>query len=113
MVRNRAAGRGFSVEQKRNAVCAVILGPLRADKEPLERKPEMPMTADLLGTEIWKFFGGPMAAATRVVSLNVGSQTLGLAEFRMQPQGRLLLHDYSLREILAEPAGEPMPQENM
>src|SRR6266571_932668 len=148
MVRNRAAGRGFSVEQKRNAVCAVILGPLRADKEPLERKPQMPMTAeaetpdsktqapknfqisvpkrqrvrwndrpvlrDLFG--LWDLVFGafrPTAAATRIVSLNVGSQTLGLAEFRMQPQGGLLLHDYSLREILAEPAGETMRQAQM
>ncbi|PYL57953.1 MAG: hypothetical protein DMF30_04415 [Verrucomicrobia bacterium] len=54
-----------------------------------------------------------MAAATRIVSVNVGSQTLGLAEFRMQPQGGLLLHDYRLREILAEPAGETMRQAQM
>src|SRR6266568_7947498 len=51
-----------------------------------------------------------MAAATRIVSLNVGSQTLGLAEFRMQPQGGLVLHDYRLREILAEPGRETMRQ---
>ncbi len=54
-----------------------------------------------------------MAAATRIVSVNVGSQTLGLAEFRMQPQGGLLLHDYRLREILAEPPGETMRQAQM
>ena len=51
-----------------------------------------------------------MAATTRIVSLNVGSQTLGLAEFRMQPHGGLVLHDYRLREILTEPAGETMRQ---
>ena len=51
-----------------------------------------------------------MVAATRIVSLNVGSQTLGLAEFRMQPQGGLVLHDYRLREILAEPGRETMRQ---
>src|SRR5713101_3312230 len=52
-------------------------------------------------------------AATRIVSLNVGSQTLGLAQFRMQLQGGLVLHDYRLREILAEPAGETMRQAQM
>ena len=52
-------------------------------------------------------------AATRIVSVNVGSQTLGLAEFRMQLQGGLVLHDYRLREILAEPAGETMRQAQM
>jgi len=51
-----------------------------------------------------------MAAITRIISLNVGSQTLGLAEFRMQPQGGLVLHDYRLREILAEPGRETMRQ---
>ncbi|PYL64107.1 MAG: hypothetical protein DMF25_08290 [Verrucomicrobia bacterium] len=51
-----------------------------------------------------------MAVTKRILSLNVGSQTLGLAEFRMQPQGGLVLHDYRLREILAEPASETMRQ---
>lgn len=51
-----------------------------------------------------------MAVTTRIVSLNVGSQTLGLAEFRVQSHGGLVLHDYRLREILAEPAGETLRQ---
>src|SRR6266487_2208943 len=51
-----------------------------------------------------------MPATTRIVSLNVGSQTLGLAEFRVQPHGGLVLHDYRVREILPEPAGETMRQ---
>jgi type IV pilus assembly protein PilM len=49
-----------------------------------------------------------MAATTRIVSLNIGSQTLGLAEFRMQPHGGLILQDYRLQEVLGEPAAEPM-----
>src|ERR1041385_935939 len=51
-----------------------------------------------------------MAVTTRIVSLNVGSQTLGLAEFRVQSYGGLVLHDYRLREILADPAGETLRQ---
>jgi type IV pilus assembly protein PilM len=54
-----------------------------------------------------------MAATTRIISLNVGSQTLGLAEFRIQPQGGLVLQDYRLHEILAEPGRETMRQPQM
>ena len=43
-----------------------------------------------------------MAASTRILSLNLGSQTVGLAEFRTQPNGGLILIGYRLREILAE-----------
>ncbi len=43
-----------------------------------------------------------MAAPTRILSLNLGSQTVGLAEFRTQPHGGLILAGYRLREILAE-----------
>ena len=32
-----------------------------------------------------------MANASRLISLNLGSQTLGLAEFRVQPHGGLVL----------------------
>ena len=32
-----------------------------------------------------------MAAAARIVSLNLGSQTVGLADFRTQPNGGLVL----------------------
>ena len=35
-----------------------------------------------------------MAIAPRLISLNLGSQTLGLAEFRVQPHGGLVLLDY-------------------
>lgn len=43
-----------------------------------------------------------MAAPTRILSLNLGSQTVGLAEFRTQPNGGLILAGYRLRELLAE-----------
>ncbi len=47
-----------------------------------------------------------MAAPARILSLNLGSQTLGLAEFRAQAAGGLVLHAYRLREILADPTAE-------
>ncbi|HEX8678315.1 MAG TPA: type IV pilus assembly protein PilM, partial [Chthoniobacterales bacterium] len=43
-----------------------------------------------------------MAAGTRIVSLNLGSQTVGLAEFRTQANGGLVLTGYRFRELLAE-----------
>ena len=45
-----------------------------------------------------------MAIASRLISLNLGSQTLGLAEFRVQPHGGLVLLDYRLREAPLDPA---------
>ncbi|MDQ3200397.1 MAG: type IV pilus assembly protein PilM [Verrucomicrobiota bacterium] len=47
-----------------------------------------------------------MPAAPRIVSLNLGSQTLGLAEFQAQPNGGLVLTGYRLREVTADPAAE-------
>ncbi|MBA3651612.1 MAG: pilus assembly protein PilM, partial [Chthoniobacterales bacterium] len=47
-----------------------------------------------------------MPAAPRIVSLNLGSQSLGLAEFQAQPNGGLVLSGYRLREIPADPATE-------
>jgi type IV pilus assembly protein PilM len=41
-----------------------------------------------------------MAIPTRLITLNLGSQTIGLAEFRLQAHGGLLLVDYRLREIV-------------
>jgi len=46
-------------------------------------------------------------AAPRIITLNIGSQTVGLAEFRVQAHGGLVLLDYRLREISADPAGDP------
>jgi len=47
-----------------------------------------------------------MPAATRILSLNLGSQTVGLAEFHAQPNGGLVLNGYRLREILADPSND-------
>jgi type IV pilus assembly protein PilM len=47
-----------------------------------------------------------MPAAPRIVSLNLGSQTLGLAEFHTQPNGGLILAGYRLREIPVDPSAE-------
>jgi type IV pilus assembly protein PilM len=51
-----------------------------------------------------------MAATSQILSLNIGSQTIGLAEFRTQPHGGLVLREYCLREILADPGGETIRQ---
>ena len=39
-----------------------------------------------------------MAISPRLITLNFGSQTVGLAEFRVQAHGGLVLLDYRLRE---------------
>ena len=54
-----------------------------------------------------------MAIASRLITLNLGSQTIGLAEFRMQAHGGLVLLDYRLREIPGDPAGEEMRRTQM
>ena len=48
-----------------------------------------------------------MAAATRIVSLDLGSHTVGLAEFATQASGGLVLRGYRLREINADAGSEP------
>jgi type IV pilus assembly protein PilM len=47
-----------------------------------------------------------MPVSPRILSLNLGSQTLGLAELRARPNGGLVLTGYRLREILADPTAE-------
>ena len=47
-----------------------------------------------------------MPKSARIISLNLGSQTLGLAEFQPQPHGGLILRNYRLREMMTEPAAE-------
>jgi type IV pilus assembly protein PilM len=47
-----------------------------------------------------------MSPRTRIVSLNLGTHTIGLAEFRLQPNGGLVLNGYRLREIMVEPSNE-------
>ena len=42
----------------------------------------------------------------RIVSLNLGSQSLGLAAFEAQPSGGLVLTAYHLRELISDPAAE-------
>jgi type IV pilus assembly protein PilM len=47
-----------------------------------------------------------MTITPRLISLNLGSQTIGMAEFRVQAHGGLVLLDYRLREISSDPSGE-------
>ncbi|MGI8433076.1 MAG: type IV pilus assembly protein PilM, partial [Chthoniobacterales bacterium] len=47
-----------------------------------------------------------MSAPSRIVSLNLGSQSLGLAVFQPQAHGGLVLTGYRRREILSDPAAE-------
>ena len=47
-----------------------------------------------------------MPVVPRIVSLNLGSQTLGLAAFQAQPNGGLILTGYRLREVLADHPAE-------
>src|SRR5947209_8191195 len=47
-----------------------------------------------------------MVPPNRILSLNLGSHTLGLAEFLPQPNGSLVLNAYRLREVAAESANE-------
>src|ERR1700730_11363319 len=88
MVRQLAAGIRICFEQKRNAVRAALLGPLRADQN-----------AESLIVDL-------MPAAPRIITLNLGSQTIGLAEFRAQPHGGLVLQGCRLRELVVEAADD-------
>ncbi len=47
-----------------------------------------------------------MAAPTRILSLSLGTQTIGLAEFKTGQNGGLVLASYETRELLADPAAE-------
>jgi type IV pilus assembly protein PilM len=47
-----------------------------------------------------------MAAPTRILSLNLGNQTIGLAEFKPGDTGGLVLSSYKTRELLADPAAD-------
>lgn len=44
-----------------------------------------------------------MSPRTRIITLNLGSQSIELAEFRTQPQGGLILCGYRSRELFADP----------
>src|SRR5437870_3916950 len=54
-----------------------------------------------------------MAVPARVITLNLGSQTVGLAEFRVPAPGGLVWLDSRLREIPGDPAGEEMRRTQM
>jgi len=47
-----------------------------------------------------------MAASKRILSLNLGTQTIGIAEFRIGQNGGLVLSAYDTRELLADPAAD-------
>ena len=49
-----------------------------------------------------------MPSATRILTLNLGSQTIALGDFHAQPSGGLVLHNYRLHETLADIASEGM-----
>ena len=49
-----------------------------------------------------------MPAPARILSLNLGSQTIGLAQFQAQPHGGLVLLQYRFREILADGGADLM-----
>ncbi len=47
-----------------------------------------------------------MAAPNRILSLNLGTQTIGVAEFKTGQNGGLVLSAYETRELLADPAAD-------
>ena len=47
-----------------------------------------------------------MAAPTRILSLSLGNQTVGLAEFKLGANGGLVLSSHQTRELLADPAAD-------
>src|ERR1700736_2121464 len=51
-----------------------------------------------------------MARSSRIITLNLGSQTISLAEFRRQAQAGLILQNYRFRETLIDPADERIDQ---
>src|SRR5690606_38503886 len=51
-----------------------------------------------------------MAAKDRILSLDLGTQTLSLAEFRTGQNGGLVLTSYRTTELLADPAADATRQ---
>src|SRR4051794_575973 len=47
-----------------------------------------------------------MAASTRILTLDLGTQVLGLAEFKAGADGSLVLTNYRNTELLADPAAD-------
>src|SRR4029077_8603525 len=95
MVRDGPTGFRVRSEQGPNAVRATLLGSLRANQ-----------SADSLIVDL-------MAAATRIISLNLGSQSIELAEFHARPHDGLTLSGYPFREVFVDPMGEGMQRTQM
>jgi type IV pilus assembly protein PilM len=49
-----------------------------------------------------------MAAPPRILSLNLGTQTIGMAEFQRAANGGIVLNAFKLTEILSDPSAEAM-----
>ena len=49
-----------------------------------------------------------MAAPARILSLNLGTQTVGMAEFQRANNGGIMLNGFKLTEILSDPSAEAM-----
>ena len=47
-----------------------------------------------------------MAAPTRILTLSLGTQTIGLAEFKAGQNAGVVLSSYDTRELLADPAAD-------
>src|SRR4051794_10989 len=54
-----------------------------------------------------------MSPRTRIVSLNLGTHTIGLAAFHVLPNSGLVLNGYASREILVEPSNESARNEQI
>lgn len=54
-----------------------------------------------------------MAKSRRVITLDLGSQSVGLGIFRVYANGTIELQDHFRRQILADPAGEALRQPQM
>src|SRR5207237_8990044 len=51
-----------------------------------------------------------MAGPARILTLNLGSQAISVADFRPQSGGGLVLRDYKRRDLAIENPGEPIRQ---
>jgi type IV pilus assembly protein PilM len=54
-----------------------------------------------------------MPKSRRIITLDLGSQSIGLGIFRVYADGTIELQDHRRRQILADPAGEAMRQPQM
>src|SRR5437588_1844606 len=49
-----------------------------------------------------------MAGPARIVTVNLGSQTISLAEFRRKGKAELILHSYRVRDVMSENPVDPL-----